>query len=91
MSLGEFAPHAVIAEQGFSEVAVHEQGHTFQLSRRTCSTGGAAELLFGLGCRDEYNHATIDGRPYKTNGYDVLGQVYPTGRAARPARAMCVT
>src|SRR3954453_4596612 len=79
MSLGEFAPHAVIAEQGFSEVAVHEQGHTFQLSRRTCSTGGAAELLFGLGCRDEYNHAAIDGAPYKGSGYDVLGQVYPTG------------
>ena len=79
MSLGEFAPHAVIAEQGFSEVAVHEQGHTFQLSRRTCSTGGAAELLFGLGCRDEYNHAAIDGAPYKGSGYDVRGEVYPTG------------
>lgn len=79
MSLGEFARHAVIAEQGFSEVATHEQGHTFQLSRRTCSTGGAAELLFGLGCRDEYNHAAADGAPYKANGFDVLGQVYPTG------------
>jgi hypothetical protein len=79
MSLGEFAPHAVISEQGFSEVAVHEQGHTFQLSRRSCSTGGAAELLFGLGCRDEYNHAAADGAPYKANGFDVLGQVYPSG------------
>ncbi|HEU5102582.1 MAG TPA: hypothetical protein VFU22_26340 [Roseiflexaceae bacterium] len=79
MSLGEFAPHAVISEQGYSEVAVHEQGHTYQLSRRTCSTGGAAELLFGLGCRDEYNHAAIDGAPYRASGFDVLGQVYPSG------------
>jgi hypothetical protein len=79
MSLGEFARHAVLSEQGYSEVAVHEQGHTYQLSRRTCSTGGAAELLFGLGCRDEYNHASADGAPYKGSGYDVLGQVYPSG------------
>jgi hypothetical protein len=79
MSLGEFAPHAVLSEQGFSEVAVHEQGHTYQLSRRPCSTGGAAELLFGLGCRDEYAHAPADGAPYRASGYDVLGQVYPAG------------
>jgi hypothetical protein len=79
ISLAEFARHAVIAEQGFSEVAVHEQGHTFQLSRRPCSTGGVAELLFGLGCRDEYNHTASDGRPYQGSGYDVLGQVYPSG------------
>jgi hypothetical protein len=69
----------VIAEQGYSEVATHEQGHTYQLSRRTCSTGGLGEAIFGAGCRDEYNHAASDGRPYKGSGYDVLGQVYPTG------------
>lgn len=79
MSLAEFAPHAVISEQGYSQVAVHEQGHTFQLSRRPCSTGGVAELLFGLGCRDEYNHAAADGAPYLGSGYDVVGAVYPTG------------
>gem|GEM_PF-5245647 len=84
MSLGEFAPHAVISEQGFSEAVVHEQGHTFQLSRRPCSTGGVAELLFGLGCRDEYTHAASDGRPYKASGYDVLGVVYPTGAGGVP-------
>jgi hypothetical protein len=79
MSLAEFAPRAVLAEQGFSEVAVHEQGHTFLLSRRTCSTGGFAELAFGLGCRDEYNHAAADGAPYRADGFDVLGEIYPSG------------
>ncbi len=79
MSLAEFAPHAVLAEQGFSEVAVHEQGHTFRLSQRPCSTGGLAETLFGLGCRDEYTHAAGDGRPYLASGYDVLGAVFPGG------------
>lgn len=84
MSLAEFAPHAVIAEQGYSEVAIHEQGHTFQLSRRPCSTGGAAELLFGLGCRDEYNHAAADGAPYLASGYDVVGAAYPSGLGGAP-------
>jgi hypothetical protein len=79
MSLGEFAPHAVIAEQGFSEVAVHEHGHTYQLSRRPCSTGGFFEEFFALGCRDEYTHAASDGAPYRGSGYDVLGAVYPAG------------
>jgi hypothetical protein len=79
MSLGEFAPHAVLAEQGWSEVAVHEQGHTFALSQRRCSNGGLAEDLFLLGCRDEYNHPLTDGRPYRGNGYDVRGEVFPSG------------
>lgn len=79
MSLAEWARHAVIAEQGFSEVVAHELGHTFQLSQCTCSTGGAGETIFLAGCRDEYNHSATDGRPYLGSGYDVLGQVYPTG------------
>jgi hypothetical protein len=79
MSLGEIVPHASIAEQGFSEAAVHELGHTFALSRRPCSTGGFFEDVFGLGCRDEYTHAAADGRPYLGSGYDVRGEVYPSG------------
>jgi hypothetical protein len=79
MSLAEAAPHAVLAEQGLSEVAVHEQGHTYQLSQRRCSNGGAAEDLFLLGCRDEYNHPPGDGRPYLSNGFDVRGEVFPLG------------
>lgn len=84
MSLAEFAPHAVIAEQGWSETAVHEQGHTYQLSRRPCSTGGVWEFFFGLGCRDEYTHTAGDGRPYLGSGYDVLGAVYPSGSGGTP-------
>lgn len=84
MSLAEYAPHAVIAEQGFSEVAVHEFGHSHRLSQHNCSTGGLAETLLGVGCRDEYNHTAADGRPYLGSGYDVLGNVYPSGNGGTP-------
>lgn len=84
MSLAEWAPHAVIAEQGLSEVAGHELGHTYRLSRRPCSTGGLGEAFFLAGCRDEYNHAPADGRPYLGSGYDVRGQVFPTGSGGVP-------
>jgi hypothetical protein len=93
MSLGEFAPHAVLAEQGWAEVGVHEQGHTYVLSQRRCSTGGLAETLFLLGCRDEYKHSAADGRPYMGSGYDVRGEVYPNGAgvAARNREVIDVT
>ncbi len=79
LSLAEFGPHAVIAEAGFSEVAVHELGHTYWQSQHSCSTGGAAEDLLNVGCRDEYLHTAADGRPYLAMGFDVVGNVYPSG------------
>jgi len=80
LSLGEFFPRVVIAEAGFSEVSTHEVGHTYRLSRRSCTTGGIWEELFDLGCRDEYNH-TSPPSPYPASGFDVLGNIYPFGNA----------
>lgn len=83
MSLAEVADHAVLAEYGYSEVAVHEIGHTYRLSQRGCSPedDGMAfvEYMTGLGCRDEYNHTAAEGNPYQDDGFDVLGLVYPNG------------
>lgn len=79
ISLGEFLPRVVIAEEGWSEVSTHELGHTYRLSRHPCSTGEPWETLFDVGCRDEYTHTAADGRPYPASGFDVLGLVYPSG------------
>lgn len=79
LSLAEFVPRAVIAEQGFSQVAVHEIGHALTLSQRKCRDGGIGEFFLNAGCRDEYTHTAADGAPYIGQGYDVLGMVYPTG------------
>lgn len=80
LSLGEYAPHAVIAEEGHFATSTHELGHTYRLSRRMCSTGGLAESWFGVGCRDEYKFAAADGAPFKAQGLDVAGSIFPTGR-----------
>ncbi len=80
-SLGAFAPRAVLAEDGYYGVAVHELGHTYALSQHQCKTGG----VFGI-CFDEYNHRNPpDDNPYEAMGYDVragafpMQQVYPNG------------
>lgn len=72
-SLGTFAPHAVLAEDGFFGVAVHELGHTYALSQRQCSNGGILNLCF-----DEYTHPFSDGRPYEALGYDVRAGAFPS-------------
>ncbi len=81
MSLGEFGPRAVFAEAGQKHVVAHELGHTYKLSPHVCDPSGilwVMEALFGAGCRDEYNHAAPP-RPYKGEGYDVEGEIYPSG------------
>ncbi len=83
MSLAEAADHAVLAENGYSEVAVHEIGHTYRLSQRGCTPSdaglGLLEYFAGMGCRDEYTHTAADGAPYKDDGFDVRGNIYPIG------------
>jgi len=93
LSLGEFTPHAVIAEDGHFAVSTHELGHTFKLSQHKCSNGGVLEKYFGKGCRDEYNFPWIDGAPFPANGLDVAGSVYPqaTSDTDNVPRCMAVT
>ena len=79
-SLGWFARHAVLAEDGHDAVAVHELGHSYDLSQHQCSNAG----IFGT-CADEYNHPASDGAPYAARGFDVLGQVFPNGLHEDPA------
>jgi len=79
ISLGEYGRHAVIAEDTYYGVAVHELGHTYELSRHSCSTGGLAESVMDSGCRDEYKHAAADGRIYPGLGLDLSGTIYPAG------------
>ncbi len=70
-SLGEFAPHAVIAEYGYKGVSTHELGHTYRLSPHSCDN----PTVFGFGCRDEYNYTpAIMGA-----GLDVEGNIFPDG------------
>ncbi|KAA3662924.1 MAG: hypothetical protein DWQ04_12065 [Chloroflexi bacterium] len=83
-SLGSFHSHAVIAEANSPMTTVHELGHAHRLSQHSCSTGGLLEDIFGLGCRDEYTHAPADGAPYIGNGYDVEGNIFPTGSMDAP-------
>ncbi len=74
LSLGWFAPRAVLAEDGFFGVAVHELGHTYDMSRYKCNTGGF----------DEYAHMSPPcTAPYEAEGFDVSGDVYPMGFHAR--------
>ena len=79
LSLGEFAPRVVIAEEGHFGTATHELGHTYKLSQRPCSTGGFWEQYFGIGCRDEYKFGPGDGAPFLARGLDVMGAIYPSG------------
>jgi hypothetical protein len=82
-SLGRFAPRAVLAEDGWSGVAVHELGHTYGLSQHTCSNPG-----FLKGCSDEYSSEfqdPPDGNPFEAKGFDVRAgavpaeAIYPSG------------
>jgi hypothetical protein len=81
LSLGEFAPHAVIVESDRYATSTHELGHTYKLSQHKCSNGGIMEDLFYAGCRDEYNDhfTTADGKPFIARGLDVTGAIYPAG------------
>ncbi|MGD8376660.1 MAG: hypothetical protein PVF68_11015, partial [Acidobacteriota bacterium] len=83
ISMGEFIPWVVISEAGFSQTTAHEIGHTYRLSRRNCTTGGIWEYLADLGCRDEYKHFPGIPAPYEAIGFDVVGNIYPSG--ASPA------
>ncbi|HXU13092.1 MAG TPA: hypothetical protein VN898_14150, partial [Candidatus Binatia bacterium] len=74
LSLGEFGPHAVIAEEGYYAVSTHELGHTYTLSRRKCSHDD-----MNVGCRDEYKISSADGAPFLARGLDVLGSIFPAG------------
>jgi hypothetical protein len=85
-SLGWFAPRAVLAEDGYYGVAVHELGHTYNLSQHTCSN---AKPPFGPGCYDEYAHPASDGAPYEAFGFDVSGLIYPTGIHATQTNLVC--
>ncbi len=76
LSLGTFAPRAVLAENEYFGDAVHELGHTYALSQHSCSNSSPP---FGPGCLDEYSHPAADGAPYTAEGFDVAGTVYPTG------------
>jgi len=74
LSLGEFAPHAVIAEEGWYGVSTHELGHTYRLSQHKCSHDS-----FNVGCRDEYTISAADGAPFLARGLDVTGAIFNTG------------
>jgi hypothetical protein len=76
LSLGTVAPRAVLAEDGYFGVAAHELGHTYDLSKHTCTNQSPP---FGPGCADEYTHPLSDGRPYEALGFDVTNTVYPSG------------
>src|SRR6266850_183347 len=76
LSMGEFAPHAVLAEDGLFGGAVHELGHSYKLSQHPCSN---------FNCADEYTHKPQDGAPYAAYGYDVDQRIYPTGISVSPA------
>lgn len=80
LSMAEIVPRVVIAEAGYPEVPAHEVGHTYRLSRRSCTNGGFWEEFFDLGCRDEYKHPSPPA-PYPASGYDVVGDVYPFGKS----------
>jgi hypothetical protein len=81
LSLGTFAPRAVLAEQGWFGNAVHELGHTYDLSHHPCSNQSPP---FGPGCADEYNHPLTDGRIYTATGFDVKGNVLNNGLHIQP-------
>ncbi len=70
LAIGPFAPRAVLAEDGAYGVAVHELGHTYDLSRHKCNTGGL----------DEYAHVSPPcTAPYEAEGFDVSKKIYPMG------------
>jgi uncharacterized repeat protein (TIGR01451 family) len=79
ISLGEFAPHAVLIESDRWAGSTHELGHTYKLSQHKCSNGGIAEDVFYAGCRDEYKFAPGDGAPFMASGLDVTGAIFPSG------------
>ena len=81
LSLGAFAPRAVLAEDGFFGVSTHELGHTYNLSQHACSNQSPP---FGPGCADEYTHQPQDGRMYEAEGFDVKGTVFPSGLHIQP-------
>ena len=83
LSLGEFGPHAVIAEEGYYAVSTHELGHTYTLSRRKCSHDD-----MNAGCRDEYKISAADGAPFLARGLDVLGSIFPAGSPTGPDDAV---
>ena len=78
VSLGLFAPRAVFVEHDTFTTASHEIAHTFNLSRRNCTNGGLLEEWFRQGCLDEYDHPNPP-RPYMARGFDVEGNIHPTG------------
>jgi hypothetical protein len=76
LSLGPFAPRAVLAENGYFGNSTHELGHTYNLSQHACTN---ASPPFGPGCMDEYTYPVSDGAPFAAMGFDVAGTVYPSG------------
>ncbi len=78
-SLGWFAPHAVLAEDGYFGVAVHELGHTYDLSQHACNTGGY----------DEYAMTAQCGAPFTGQGFDPAGTLFPTGYFSSRAGLRC--